>query len=298
MHGDLARLRPWRCRFSVEILPPGSLRESQSVSPHDPGESCPGLEQLPGAVRVDHPFRQRSRKPRRAVLTGCDKADEGDFVGTEKGATRLMVSDGPSRVALEPLDQAGKSRQGFLAVPGAELPGEFIPDKGPMIAVVLTEPEDPSAEGPNDQPLRRVEVGHRGRPRHLVRRREEYWQRSAPYIGIRQRRCEVIMRMIINCNKIFIVSGVYRRFPIQDPRGSFAPFNAINNHSHHRNLRKPAGVSNVRLYMQRVSRRGDSRNGAIRRSLCANGLPDARQRAALRPLSCCGPGADRSNPPG
>jgi len=129
------------------------------VSSHDPREPCPGLEQFTGTVRLNHPFGQTTREVRLAILTGRHKANQGDFVGSQTRATRLMMLDGPPRVARQPLDQAGKSRQGLLAVLGSELPREFVPDKGPMFAIVLTEPEDPSAEGPNDKPFRWVKLG-------------------------------------------------------------------------------------------------------------------------------------------
>lgn len=69
------------------------------MSPHDPRESGPGLEHFTGAVRVDHPFGEAAREVRRAILTGLHKADEGDFVGTQTAATRLVMLDGPPRVA-------------------------------------------------------------------------------------------------------------------------------------------------------------------------------------------------------
>lgn len=67
---------------------------------HDSGKPGRGRKQLSGTVRPDHPFGQTACEVRLAILTGRHKTQEGDFIGAQTGATRLMVLNGPPRVAL------------------------------------------------------------------------------------------------------------------------------------------------------------------------------------------------------
>jgi hypothetical protein len=85
------------------------------------------------------------------ILTGCDKADDADFVGAQKRAAGLVIGNAPPCVALHGLDQTGKAGEGVASVSIAKLPCKFVPDQCPVIAGILLETQHPSTKSPDNE---------------------------------------------------------------------------------------------------------------------------------------------------
>ena len=129
------------------------------MTQHGAAEAAAGFEQIADAVRLDHPFRKKPRLSAVAPLAGTDEADQPQLVRAKAGATRLVMTDVSPGMLAKRAQKPEAGGESGLAIPPPELSRELVRHEAHPMAGPVPHGDRPAAERPDDQPLRRIQLG-------------------------------------------------------------------------------------------------------------------------------------------